>query len=228
MDGWTIDVQNVATWGEFMFGTSKKRAPYVKLPPPAVGRTRVPDPNLTKQRRRVDRMFALMQELDHEPVADSGRVMAGELADDVVRVVAGLTGENVDGQRAKLASFAHVGWSIATLEERSGESATGMTEPHAHTMLVFVALENRSDDALVKAVSDWALEAGYYLARLAETAEDLLAAERADEVVAALRADLPELFPGRVTAPPVKARPAELPKPRPRRASVDQRRRAAG
>lgn len=191
-----------------MFRVSKKAATVqVRLTAPALGRGRMPSPELHAHRDGVDRVLADAARLAYSPEAADCRAAAEVVAAAVAVVVEELTGQDLAPQHARMANLAAVGWSVAAIEDLSSGSAVGLTLAHVDTVLLFLALENHADDELVKAVSDWALEAGYYLRRTGRRVPDLLPS---------LCRDLIMLFPVRMLADDLVEGEAAQPVPAPR------------
>lgn len=188
---------DVGTGGNVM-GFTRDAGPHVRLVAPAVGQARVPSPRLRQHRGGVNRVLAEVQRIERTADGAASRLMASQLSEATVAILSELTGEDFAPLREKLASHAHLGSSVATAEDMSDHCAVGLTEPHVDTALLYLSLENKVADELVKAVSDWIMEAGYYLRRTSREAV---------EVVPALRRDLPAMFPARMAplAAPVAA-----------------------
>ncbi|GAA0618965.1 hypothetical protein GCM10009547_21680 [Sporichthya brevicatena] len=186
-----------------MFGLKRDIGPHVRLIAPELGRRREPSPRLRAHRHGVDNILAEVMRIERTADGAASRLLASQLAEAAVAVLTELTGEDHAPLREKLANHAHLGCSVATAEDMSDGCAVGLTEPHVDTALLYLALENKVEDELMKAVTDWMMEAGYYLRRTGREVAD---------VVPALRNDLPRLFPQRVVAPapvqPASAKPA--------------------
>lgn len=185
-----------------MFGLRKDVGTHVRLLAPELGRSRRPSPHLRAHRRGVDHVLAEVMRIERTADGAASRLLAGQLAEASVALLAELTGEDFTPHREKLAAHAHLGCSVATAEDLSDGCAVGLTEPHVDTALLYLALENKIDDALMKAVSDWMMEAGYYLRRTGREVAD---------IVPALRQDLPRLFPERLAPDVPVAPPVALP-----------------
>lgn len=194
-------------YGGFVFGLKKDVGTHVRLLAPELGRTRQPSPRLRAHRRGVDHVLAEVMRIERTADGAASLLLASQLADATVTVLGELTGEDFTPHREKLSAHAHLGCSVATAEDLSDGCAVGLTEPHVDTALLYLALENKVADALLKAVTDWMMEAGYYLRRTGREVTD---------VVPGLRKDLPRLFPDRIApaAAPV-AQPAAVPQPLP-------------
>ncbi len=181
-----------------MLGFKKDAGPHVRLVAPAVGQCRAPSPRLRQHRSGVNQVLAEVQRIERTADGAAGRLMASQLSEATVTILGELTGEDFGSLREKLASHAHLGYSVAVAEDMSDDCAPGLTEPHVDTALLYLTLENKVQDELFKIVSDWIMEAGYYLRRTCREAVD---------VVPALRRDLPAVFPARM-APAVAHVPA--------------------
>jgi hypothetical protein len=200
-----IVVIDVGTGGNVM-GFKKDAGPHVRLSAPAVGAARVPSQRLRRHRNGVNHVLAEVQRIERTADGAASRLMASQLSEATVAILTELTGEDFAPMREKLASHAHLGCSVATAEDLSDGCAVGLTEPHVDTALLYLSLENKVADDLLKAVSDWIMEAGYYLRRTSRETSD---------VVPALRRDVPVLFPARMAAAGVPAAAgSRLPAPR--------------
>lgn len=203
-----------------MFSLKKDVGTHVRLMTPELGRRREPSPHLRAHRKGVDHVLAEVMRIERTADGAASRLLASQLSEATVSVLTELTGQDFAPFREKLASHAHLGCSVATAEDMSDGCAVGLTEPHIDTALLYLALENKVADPLMKAVTDWSMEAGYYLRRTGREVAD---------VVPALRADLTRLFPDRVApaapaAPPVQdavAGAAVEPAPLPTQRTVD-------
>lgn len=185
-----------------MFGLKKDVGTHVRLLAPELGRGRAPSPHLRAHRRGVDHVLAEAMRIERTADGAASRLLASQLAEATVALLGDLTGEDFTPHREKLAAHAHLGCSVATAEDLSDGCAVGLTEPHVDTALLYLALENKVTDALMKAVSDWMMEAGYYLRRTGRDVSD---------VVPTLRQDLPRLFPDRLAPEVPVAPPIALP-----------------
>ena len=179
-----------------MFGLKKDVPTHVRLLVPLLGHSRQPSAHLSAHRRGVDRVLAEVMRIERTADSAANRLLASQLAEATVAMLNELTGEDFAPLREKIASHAHLGCSVATAEDLSQECAVGLTEAHVDTALLFLALENKISDPLLKAVTDWSMEAGYFLRRTAHEVGD---------VVPTLRIDLPRAFPDRVAPVPVVA-----------------------
>lgn len=183
-----------------MFGLKKDVPTHVRLLVPLLGHARQPSPHLKAHRAGVDRVLAEVMRIERTADSAANRLLASQLAEATVATLSELTGEDLTPLREKLASHAHLGCSVAMAEDLSEDSAVGLTEAHVDTALLFLSLENKQSDPFLKAVTDWAMEAGYFLRRTAHEVSD---------VVPTLRVDLPRAFPDRVApAAPVAPAPA--------------------
>ncbi len=162
-----------------------------------MGRRREPSPHLRAHRRGVDTVLAEVMRIERTADGAASRLLASQLSEATVTLLTELTGEDFAPMRDKLASHAHLGCAVAIAEDLSDGCAVGLTEPHIDTALLYLALENKVSDDLMKAVTDWTMEAGYYLRRTGREVAD---------IVPALRQELPRLFPTRI-APVVPAEP---------------------
>jgi hypothetical protein len=193
-----------------VFGLKKDGGTHVRLLVPLLGHNRQPSPHLRAHRRGVDHVLAEVMRIERTADSAANRLLASQLAEATVAMLNELTGEDFAPLRDKIASHAHMGCSVATAEDLSQDCAVGLTEAHVDTALLFLALENKNADPLLKAVTDWVMEAGYFLRRTAHEVAD---------VVPTLRVDLPRAFPDRVapvkTDAPVAAveAPAAVPLP---------------
>lgn len=185
-----------------MFGLKKDVGTHVRLLAPEVGRSRQPSPHLRAHRRGVDHVLAEVMRIERTADGAASQLLASQLAEATIVVLGDVTGEDFTAHREKLAAHAHLGCSVATAEDLSDGCAVGLTEPHVDTALLYLALENKVSDVLLKAVSDWMMEAGYYLRRTGREVSD---------VVPGLRTDLPRLFPDRLAPQVPVAPPAALP-----------------
>ncbi len=181
-----------------MFGLKKDAGTHVRLVAPEVGRRRAPSPHLRAHRRGVDHVLAEVMRIERTADGAASRLLASQLSEATVAVLTEATGEDFGPVREKLANHAHLGCSVATAEDLSDTCAVGLTEPHVDTALLYLALENKVADDLMKAVTDWIMEAGYYLRRTGREVVDL---------VPGLRQDLARLFPDRVVTPSAPAAP---------------------
>lgn len=172
-----------------MFGLKKDVGTHIRLGRPELGRRREPSPHLRAHRRAVDTVLAEVMRIERTADGAASRLLASQLSEATAAMLGELTGEDFTPLREKLASHAHLGCSVAIAEDLSDGCAVGLTEPHVDTALLYLSLENKVSDALLKAVTDWIMEAGYYLRRTGREAGD---------VVPALREDLPRLFPDRI------------------------------
>ena len=182
-----------------MFGLKKDLGAHVRLLAPELGRSRLPSPRLRAHRHGVDQVLAEVMRIERTADGAASRLLASQLSEATVVLLGELTGEDFTLHREKLASHAHLGCSVATAEDLSDGCVAGLTQPHVDTALLYLALENKVSDAVMKAVTDWMMEAGYYLRRTGREVSD---------VVPTLRQDLPRLFPDRIApaapvAPPV-------------------------
>jgi hypothetical protein len=184
-----------------MFGLKKDVPTHVRLLVPLLGHARQPSPHLKAHRAGVDRVLAEVMRIERTADSAANRLLASQLAEATVAMLSELTGSDLTPLRQKLASHAHLGCSVATAEDLSDDSAVGLTEAHVDTALLFLSLENKQSDPFLKAVTDWAMEAGYFLRRTAHEVSD---------VVPTLRVDLPRAFPDRV-APVAPAEPVAAP-----------------
>jgi hypothetical protein len=176
-------------YGGIVFGLKKDIGTHIRLLVPLLGHNRTPSPHLRAHRDGVDRVLAEVMRIERTADSAANRLLASQLADATVAMLNELTGEDCSPLREKLASHAHLGCSVATAEDLSDRCAVGLTEPHVDTELLYLALENKASDPFVKAVTDWAMEAGYFLRRTAHEVSD---------IVPTLRVDLPRAFPDRV------------------------------
>lgn len=198
-----------------MFGLKKDVGTHLRLVMPELGHRREPSPHLRAHRRGVDNVLAEVMRIERTADGAASRLLASQLSEATVAVLIELTGEDFGPVREQLANHAHLGCSVATAEDLSDTCAVGLTEPHVDTALLYLALENKMADELMKAVTDWIMEAGYYLRRTSREVAD---------VVPVLRRDLPRLFPTRI-APPVPVRPSApvaLPSPRAEKAPAQR------
>lgn len=180
----------------------------VQVSEPVVGRVRVPAGDLAMQRDAVDAVLAAAVRQECGADGAAGRKVAELLADSIAVVVEELTGEALAVYRDRFAGLARFGWALAAAEDALPENVAGLTLPQVDTALLYLAMENRAADELVKAVSDWALEAGYFLGRTGRPVPVALTR---------LYLDLPVLFGDRMLADQVlaeRARPAAVPSPR--------------
>lgn len=186
--------------GGKVFGLKKDSGTHIRLLAPELGRRREPSPHLRAHRRGVDGVLAEVMRIERTADGAGSRLLASQLSEATVTLLGELTGEDFAPVREKLASHAHLGCSVALAEDLSNGCAVGLTEPHVDTALLYLALENKVSDELMKALTDWMMEAGYYLRRTGREVVD---------VVPTLRQDLPRLFPMRIApvAPVVPAAP---------------------
>lgn len=176
---------------------SKKVAgPRLRLAAPVLGGRRMPADDLVAQRDAVDRLLAAATAIERGPEGIAARVGADLVADVAMLLIEDATGEDFAAHRSRLAGLARIGFSLAVAEDRTEGSVVGLTLPAADTALLYLALENRAGeeaaDDLVKTVTDFALEAGYYVGRTNRAVPTVLAA---------LVLGLPALFPGRMAQP---------------------------
>ncbi|HUR75565.1 MAG TPA: hypothetical protein VMZ00_14885 [Sporichthya sp.] len=183
-----------------MFGLKKDVGTHIRLLAPELGRRREPSPHLRAHRRGVDSVLAEVMRIERTAEGAASQLLASQLSEATVTLLAELTGEDFAPLREKLACHAHLGCSVATAEDLSDGCAVGLTEPHVDTALLYLALENKVADELLKALTDWMMEAGYYLRRTGREVAD---------VVPTLRQDLPRLFPDRI-APVAPAAPVTV------------------
>lgn len=183
-----------------MFGRTKDVGPHLPLHEPVLGQARVPGPKLRARRDGVHHILAEVQRIERTADGAASRLTASQLAEAAVTTLTQLTGEDFVPLRERLANHAHLGCSVATAEDLSDGCYSDLTEPHVDTALLYLALENKTADPLVKAVTDWMMEAGYYVRRTGREAAD---------VIGHLRRALPELFPDRILTP--AAAPASVP-----------------
>ncbi len=180
-----------------MFGLKKDAGTHVRLVAPELGRRRQPSPHLRAHRRGVDNVLAEVMRIERTADGAASRLLASQLSEATVTLLGELTGEDFAPVREKLASHAHLGCSMALAEDLSDGCAVALTEPHVDTALLYLSLENKVSDELMKALTDWMVEAGYYLRRTGREVVD---------VIPTLREDLPRLFPARI-APVAPAAP---------------------
>lgn len=185
-----------------MFGLKKHVGTHVRLLAPELGRKRQPSPHLRAHRRGVDHVLAEVMRIERTADGAASQLLASQLAEATIALLGDVTGEDFTPHREKLAAHAHLGCSVATAEDLSDGCAVGLTEPHVDTALLYLALENKVTDAVMKAVTDWMMEAGYYLRRTGREVSD---------VVPTLRQDLPRLFPERIAPEVPVAPPIALP-----------------
>ncbi len=185
-----------------MFGLKRDVGTHIRLLAPELGRTRQPSPRLRAHRRGVDHVLAEVMRIERTADGAASLLLASQLAEATVAVLGEVTGEDFTPHREKLSAHAHLGCSVATAEDLSDGCAVGLTEPHVDTALLYLALENKVTDPLMKAVTDWMMEAGYYLRRTGREVSD---------VVPALRQDLPRLFPSRIAPVAPVVDPTALP-----------------
>lgn len=189
-----------------MFGLKRDVGTHIRLIAPELGRRREPSPHLRAHRRGVDNVLAEVMRIERTADGAASRLLASQLSEATVTLLGELTGEDFAPVREKLANHAHLGCSVATAEDLSDGCAVGLTEPHVDTALLYLSLENKVSDELMKAVTDWMMEAGYYLGRTGREVAD---------VIPALRQDLPRLFPDRIApAAPVAPQTVVFPAPR--------------
>jgi hypothetical protein len=188
-----------------VFGLKKDVGTHIRLLAPELGRRREPSPHLRAHRRGVDNVLAEVMRIERTAEGAASRLLASQLSEATVALLAELTGEDFAPVREKLASHAHLGCSVATAEDLSDGCAVGLTEPHVDTALLYLELENKVSDPLLKAATDWIMEAGYYLRRTGREVAD---------VVPTLRQDLPRLFPDRLAPAPAAPVAARFPSQR--------------
>jgi hypothetical protein len=189
-----------------VFSLKRDVGTHVRLLAPELGRRREASSHLRAHRKGVDHVLAEVMRIERTADGAASRLLASQLSEATVAVLVELTGEDFAPLREKLASHAHLGCSVALAEDMSDGCAVGLTEPHVATALLYLSLENRVDEPLLKAVTDWSMEAGYYLRRTGREVVD---------VVSALRSDLARLFPDRVVVPQPVTEPVAQAAPEP-------------
>ncbi|MGQ0629582.1 MAG: hypothetical protein ACT4P1_00955 [Sporichthyaceae bacterium] len=163
---------------------------------PVPGRKRVPSSDLYAQRGGVDYVLAAAALVAHDAEGGAGTAPMAALVEAVLLVLAEETDTLMERHRERLAGLARFGWAVGAGEDGGPDCVVGLTHPHVDTALLYLALENRIEDPMAKAVADWVLEAAYYLRRTSRALADVLTT---------LYVELPELFPSRMR--PVETSP---------------------
>lgn len=175
---------------------------YVRLALPMLGRTRSASTNLHAQRGGVDEVLATAVRIAHEAEDGAGAAPMTALVEAVLMVLSDQTDTEFEPHRERVAALARFGWAVGAAEDAGVHCAAGLTHPHVDTALLYLALENRVEDPMAKAVTDWVLEAAYYLRRTSQALP---------EVLTTLFIELPALFPSRLRPVEVVAVPVAVP-----------------
>ncbi|MGQ0624570.1 MAG: hypothetical protein ACT4PP_07975 [Sporichthyaceae bacterium] len=172
---------------------------YERLARPVVGSVRSAASNLAAQRDGVDDLLAAAAWISFDAEGGAGVGPMDALVEAVLMVLQEETRVDAEPHRDRLAGLARFGWAVGAAEDAAADCVVGLTHPHVHTALLYLALENRVEDPMMKNVTDWILEAAYYQRRTSRALSDVLTT---------LYLDLPELFPGRLR--PARSAPVRV------------------